>query len=233
MEINELHFWEVTPREAIALQTKLASEVVCEGGPADVRLVAACDVAFIDRPILRRPDLARAAVVVLSYPELEVVEQHIVQGPARFPYIPGLLSFREIPALSLAFERVRSSPDLVIADGHGYAHPRRFGLASHLGLMLGVPTIGCAKSRLCGEEITPAPERGAIGELFDKGELIGAVLRTRTGVKPVYVSAGHRISLQQATEWTLRLAPRYRLPEPIRIADRLSKGYPYPALPPA
>jgi len=222
----------MAPREAMALQTRLAPQVVLEGDPGDVRCVAAADVAFLDRPLRqaqgrayrRQPALARAAVAVLSYPELAVVEQHVVEAPVSFPYVPGLLSFREIPALAHAFAMVRTTPDLLLVDGQGYAHPRRFGIACHLGVLLDIPAIGCAKSRLCGKEATPGPARGATAELIDEGEVIGLVLRTRDGVKPVYVSVGHRIGLESAGGWVLRLCRGHRLPEPIRLADRLSKG---------
>lgn len=222
----------MAPREAMALQTRLAPQVVLEGDPGDVRLVAAADVAFLDRPhrqaqgraYRQQPALARVAVAVLSYPELAVVEQHVVEAPVSFPYVPGLLSFREIPALAQAFAMVRTTPDLLLVDGQGYAHPRRFGIACHLGVLLDIPAIGCAKSRLCGQEATPGPARGATAELIDDGELIGLVLRTRDGVKPVYVSVGHRIGLESAAAWVLRLCRGHRLPEPIRLADQLSKG---------
>lgn len=225
MRVQQLHPWDLSPREAAELQTKLAPQLITDGEPSDIRLVAASDVAFVDRPYRRRPTLARAAVVLLSYPELELVEQHVIECPTEFPYVPGLLSFREIPALSLAFEQLERRPDLLFVDGQGRAHPRRFGIASHLGLLLDVPTIGVAKSRLIGEHAEPSPERGASAPLTHEGETIGAVLRTRDGVKPLYVSIGHRISLAAAVNWTLRLCTRYRLPEPIRLADRLSKGH--------
>jgi deoxyribonuclease V len=160
----------------------------------------------------------------MRYPELEIVEQHVVEGDVTFPYVPGLLSFREIPLLSRALERIEAAPDLLLIDGQGYAHPRRLGIASHVGLLAGVPTIGCAKSRLCGEHEEPGPARGSTAELRDGGEVIGTVLRTRDGVKPLYVSVGHVISLESAVEWVLRLAARVRLPEPIRVADALSKA---------
>jgi deoxyribonuclease V len=165
----------------------------------------------------------------MSYPELALVEHHVIETPVSFPYVPGLLSFREIPALAAAFERLSSTPDLLLVDGQGVAHPRRFGLASHLGLLASIPTIGCAKSRLCGEAADPAPERGSVSDLVDGGERVGVVVRTKDRVKPLYISVGHLISLECAAEWVLRLAPTHRLPEPIRLADRLSKGLPIAA----
>ncbi len=224
MLLRSLHPWDLTPSEAIVLQTRLASRVVCEGDPGDVRYVAAADVAFLDRPYRRQPTLARAGVALLSYPELEPIEQHVVEAPVAFPYVPGLLSFREIPILSRAFAKLEREPDLLLVDGQGYAHPRRFGIACHVGLLADIPTIGVAKSRLCGEHAVPALEAGATAELLDRGEVIGLVVRTREGVSPLYVSIGHRIELRQAADWVLRLCRGYRLPEPIRLADKLSKG---------
>lgn len=223
MHMRKLHPWNLSPAAAIALQDKLAPEVIADGDPADVRIVAASDVAFIDRPAGKRPTLARGAVALFSYPDLEPMDTYVVEAPTLFPYVPGLLSFREIPVLALAFQQIERRPDLLLVDGHGLAHPRRFGIASHLGLLLDVPTIGVAKSRLVGEHDEPPPQRGASTPLSHEGETIGAVLRTRDNVRPVYVSTGHRISLESAIAWTLRLSTRYRLPEPIRLADRLSK----------
>lgn len=225
MKLRELHRWDLTPAEAIALQSELASQIVREGDPDDVRLVAAADIAFVERTRGWRAGTARAAAVLMTYPELTVVEHHVVETPVGFPYVPGLLSFREVPALALVFERLAATPDLLLVDGQGIAHPRRFGIAAHVGLLAGVPTIGCAKSRLCGEAGDPAPERGSTAELIDGGEVIGRVVRTKDGVKPLYVSVGHLIGLREAVEWVLRLAPTHRLPEPIRLADRLSKGH--------
>ena len=189
-----------------------------------MHFVGAADVAFVDRPVHGRPSLARAAVVVISYPDLEVVEQSVVEVPTEFPYVPGLLSFREVPPLVRAFEALHRIPDLLLVDGHGYAHPRRLGIACHLGLLLGLPTIGVAKSRLCGGHSEPGGVRGETTRLIDKDEIIGRVVRTRDSVRPIFVSVGHRIGLGDATNWVLRLCRGYRLPEPIRVADRLSKG---------
>lgn len=191
---------------------------------SDVRYVAAADVAFVDRPVRARPKVARAAVVVLSYPSLNVIEERVVEAVTEFPYVPGLLSFREAPVLSLAFEKLEHEPDLLLVDGHGRAHPRRFGIACHLGLSLDVPTIGVGKTRLCGQHSEPPPEKGATTMLVHRDEVIGRVVRSRDGVKPLYVSVGHRIGLAEASEWTLRLCQGFRLPEPIRVADRISKG---------
>jgi deoxyribonuclease V len=230
VRLAHLHSWDLPPAEAIALQRRLAARIDCSGEPTDVRLVAAADVAYVDRPRGRwgaaRAGIARAAAAVMSYPALELVEQRVIECPVSFPYVPGLLSFREIPALSLALEELSTRPDVLLVDGQGYAHPRRFGIACHLGLLAGLPTIGVAKSRLCGEHGPLPTEAGARVPLTDAGEVIGLVLRTRTDVAPLYVSSGHLISLESAAHWTLRLCRGHRLPEPARLADRLSKGHP-------
>jgi deoxyribonuclease V len=207
------HAWDVTVAEARAIQEELRGRVEERDRLGEVRTVAGADVSY-DRgsPVLY------AAVVVLDVDSLEVVEAASVRERARFPYVPGYLSFREIPPLLRAFQRLRTTPDLLLADGQGRAHPRRFGLACHLGVALDLPTIGCAKSRLVGTHREPGPRRGARTRLVDGGERIGLVLRTRAGVKPVYVSVGHRVSLETARAWVLRLAPRWRLPEPVRAA---------------
>jgi deoxyribonuclease V len=226
VRLLDLHPWDLSPADAAASQKRLAPRVVCD--PADVRLVAAADVAYVDPPRGRwgaaRAGVARAAAVLLSYPGLDVVEQAVTECSVAFPYVPGLLSFREAPALSLALERLSGRPDLLLVDGQGYAHPRRFGIACHIGILAGIPTIGVAKSRLCGEHGPLPPEAGARVPLVDKDEVIGLALRTRAGVAPLYVSSGHLISLESAAAWTLRLCRGYRLPEPARLADRLSKG---------
>jgi deoxyribonuclease V len=221
VKLKDLHPWDVSPAEARAIQSRLRGQVVAEGGPNadDVHLVAGVDIS-----VGNETTPGRAAVVVLSYPGLEPVEQSVVEGRVRFPYVPGLLSFREIPLVAPAFERLQSLPDLVVADGQGVAHPRRFGLASHLGLLLGLPTIGCAKSRLIGRYEEPADEIGARSPLLDHGELIGEVLRTRRGVKPLFISAGHLIGLSLATDWILRLTRGLRQPEPTRLAHKAAAG---------
>jgi deoxyribonuclease V len=178
-----------------------------------LRLVAGADASW-DRgsPVLF------AAVVVLALPGLEAVESVGVRARARFPYVPGYLSFRELPAVLAAFARLRSTPDLIVYGGHGRAHPRRFGIASHLGVVLDLPTLGCAKSPLVGSFREPGARRGSHAPLLDAGERIGSALRTREGAKPVFVSVGHRITLADARRLALRLSPRFRLPEPIRAA---------------
>lgn len=218
MDARPLHRWDLDYRQAMALQAELAPQVVREGDPAGVRLVAGADLAF-DRAGAR----AIAAVVVLSYPELEPVESVALTVEQSFPYIPGLLSFRETPALLAAFERLAQRPDLLMADGHGYAHPRRFGLACHLGLLLDLPVIGVAKSRFIGQHGEVGPDPGDRADLVDGGEVIGGVLRTRAGSRPLHVSVGHRVSLQAAEAWVLRCCRGHRLPEPTRLADRLAR----------
>ena len=223
MELRDLHPWDVSPREAIAIQRRLAAQVVREGEPRDVRRVAGADIA-IDRERGR----GIGAVVVLSYPELDVVEVAVEEAPLTFPYIPGLLSFREAPVLAAAFARIAGPIDLLLVDGQGLAHPRRFGLACHLGLLLDLPAIGCAKSRLVGEHDTPGEAVGSRADLIDHGkdssELIGSVLRTRAGVKPLFISLGHRIGLAEAEAWVLRCGGGYRLPQPTRLADQAAGG---------
>src|SRR3970040_96552 len=190
------HSWNLTPGAAIALQRRLRSKVVRLGRPRQVRIVAGVDVGFE-----RGRGVARAAVAVLSFPQLDLVDYAVARRPAPFPYVPGLLSFREMPALLAALGRLRVKPDLILCDGQGLAHPRRFGIACHLGVICGVPTIGVAKSRLIGGRGAPMQRRGAWVPLRDKGEIIGAVLRTRPGTQPIYVSIGHRVSLSVAVRY--------------------------------
>lgn len=184
--------------------------------PGEIRFVAGLDAAF-------SKDERRcfAAVVLWDIAERRIVEQHTATRKLTFPYVPGLLSFREVPALLLALRKLKRRPDLLMCDGQGLAHPRRFGLACHLGVICDLPSLGCAKSRLIGTHADPARPRGSRTDLFDKGEVIGTVLCTQTGIKPVYVSIGHKIDLQTAEEIVLACAIRHRLPEPTRLADRL------------
>ncbi len=211
------HEWAVSPTEAKALQRRLRERVRVEPLKGPVHRVAGVDVSV-------QGEMSRAAVVLLSFPDLNPLEAATAERPVPFPYIPGLLAFREGPAVLDALARLEGRPDVLIFDAQGLAHPRRMGLATHLGVLLDLPSIGCAKSRLCGEHEDPPPERGAWAPLFDGEEVIGAVLRTRTGVHPVYVSVGHRVNLESAIEWVLRCCTRYRLPEPTRWAHRVAGG---------
>ena len=217
MKYRALHSWNVTPEEARQLQNKLRSQVIQTDRFGTINTVAGVDIGL-------KKDIALASVVVLSFPELQVVDSVVTESPVRFPYIPGLLSFREIPPLLTAFAELQTEPDLVIVDGQGIAHPRRFGLASHLGLILDKPTIGCAKSRLWGRYEEPDSEQGAYTCLTDKGEIIGAAVRTRANVRVVYVSIGHRISLDSARMWVLACCQGYRLPETTRYAHNAASG---------
>lgn len=188
-----------------------------EVGP--VRLVAGTDISAPGRD-----GLARGSVIVLSFPGLELVEERTVMGEVAFPYIPGLLSFREAPLVLSACGGLQNTPDLFIVDGQGVAHPRRLGLASHLGLLLDKPTIGCAKSRLCGKHDSVGWAKGSRADLVDDGEVVGVALRTRDGVSPVYVSVGHKVSLDTAIDWVLCCCRGVRLPEPTRLAHRAASG---------
>lgn len=213
------HSWDLTPSEAIALQKELASKVVFKPLRRIPGVAAGCDVAFGTRR-----ELAFAAVAVYRSKDLELVDRAATAVPLSFPYVPGLLSFREAPALLEAIERLTVRPRCLLVDGHGYAHPRRFGIACHLGVLLGLPTVGVAKSILVGTCETPPPERGSWTPLMDRDEVIGAALRVRTGVKPVYVSVGHLVDLESAIAVVLRYSSgQYRIPEPVRAADQLSR----------
>jgi deoxyribonuclease V len=213
------HPWEVSPTEARAIQERLRRAVITRDELGPVRHVAGVDVGFEEHGAL-----ARAAVAVLTFPELILVESAVVRRAVAFPYVPGLLSFREAPAALEALAQIRTPMDLLLCDGQGLAHPRRFGLACHLGLLADLPAIGVAKSRLVGDFEPVGEERGRWQPLWHRGEMVGAVLRTRDGVRPLFVSVGHRISLETAIAYTLRCAPRYRLPETTRQADRLAAG---------
>jgi deoxyribonuclease V len=224
MKALHLHSWYVTPAEARDIQLQLRARMEREDRLGNIDHVAGADIAFDlhGRGAWRSGDgRAIAGVVVYRFPEMVEVERASSIEPFKFPYVPGLLSFREIPALLAAFESLRVSPDLIFCDGQGYAHPRRFGLACHLGLLLDVPSIGIAKSVLVGEYKKPARRAGSTAPLLDPktGEQIGAVVRTATGVKPVYVSQGHRVSLARAVEFTLAVSDGFRIPRPTRDAD--------------
>jgi deoxyribonuclease V len=212
-----LHHWDLTPKQAVAVQRELAHRIcISEPAPNPVRLVAGCDAAFTDGK-----KSCIAGVVVWDFRKKQIVEQQTVVHPVSFPYVPGLLTFREAPALLAAIVQLRESPDVFLFDGQGFAHPRRMGLACHVGLFIDRPSIGCAKSRLTGIHQTPKLTKGGRKPLMDGTERIGTVLRTRDNVQPIFVSAGHKINLAEAERIVLQCATRYRLPEPTRLADRL------------
>jgi deoxyribonuclease V len=218
MRKDPLHEWNIKQDEAIALQRELAKRIVRED-----RLDEVSHIAGVDMAINEINGMARAAVVLLSYPALDVEERHVYEEPVRMPYIPGLLSFRELPCILGAFELLKQQPELVMVDGQGIAHPRRLGIASHLGLWLDLPSIGCAKSILTGHHKPLSEEAGSWVPLESDREVIGAVLRTRAHVKPMIISLGHRISLETSLRYVLACGRGYRLPEPTRLADKLSK----------
>jgi deoxyribonuclease V len=218
MQIPRSHNWNLTAEEAIALQQSLRDQIITTDRLGEVQRVAGVDVAFEDGG-----SITRAAVVALSFPELQVLEQTIARRPTMFPYIPGLLSFREVPAVLDALENLKTTPDLLLCDGMGTAHPRRFGIACHIGWLTDLPAIGVGKSRLVGKHSEVPEQKAAWVPLQDKDEVIGAVLRTRVGTQPLYISPGHRISLETAIAYVMGCVTRYRLPETTRHADKLSK----------
>jgi deoxyribonuclease V len=213
VKVRSLHSWDLSPADAAHLQTALRGRV--RERPLDwarIRRVAGCDCAI-------RGDEIFAVVVVLDAATREVIQSAGARQPLRFPYVPGLLSFREVPALVAAFAKIRR-PDAILCDGQGRAHPRRFGLACHLGVLLDLPSVGVAKSRLIGDAVEPGRRRGASTAIRHEGEIVGRLLRTRDGVRPLYVSIGHRVTLEDATALVLKMGGGYRLPEPTREADR-------------
>jgi len=210
------HAWPDNYKEAVALQGELRLRLVTEDKAGKLRLVAGADVSYS-----KKSEWIYAAVVLMSYPGLEVVEEAWAVGRATYPYIPGTLTFREGPMTLEAFARLKRRPDIILFDGQGIAHPREFGLACHMGLLLGIPSIGCAKSVLVGEYEDPDSKRGAASPLIYKGREVGRALRTRDGVKPVYVSVGHMVDLELACRVVLDCGAGYRLPEPTRRAHLL------------
>ncbi len=224
MRIKPLHAWDVSPREAIEIQLRLREQLRFTPLAVErVRWVAGADVSFD-----KGSDTIFAAVVVLELPHLAVIEEAAVTTVTRFPYIPGLLSFREAPAVLKAFEKVTRWPDALLLDGQGLAHPRRMGLACHLGLLLDLPAIGCAKSLLVGTYEEPAPEAGSFSPLLDRGEVVGVALRTKDHTSPIFVSPGHKIDLESAIRLVLRCVAGHRQPEPTRqahlLVNRLRRG---------
>lgn len=220
MKISSLHDWNVTIDEAVVLQKTLANRVITQGNIKDVSRIAGFDIS------VDKASKAVAAGVVLSYPQMKLIEQVILKGEINFPYVPGLLSFREIPLLQKVCGKLENEPDLVIVDGQGVAHPRFFGLASHLGLLLDKPTIGCAKTPLFGKYSMPDYGAGAFSWIKNPhgDTIIGAVVRTKAGTKPLFVSTGHKIELSSAVYWVIQCCQGYRLPEPTRLAHLASRA---------
>jgi len=213
MKITDLHPWDVTPAEAFRIQDALRQKLVLRPPKKPIRLLAAGDVSYDPKS-----EKTFAGVLLFRYPEIELLEKASAQGKAIFPYIPTLLTFREAPLLLKAFSLLSAKPDLFLLDGQGNAHPRSMGIAAHIGVILNFPTIGCAKSRLIGTFDEPGMEKGSVSLLFNRGERIGTVVRTRTGVKPVFVSPGNRMDLETSVQIVLSLCRAYRLPEPQRQA---------------
>lgn len=219
MKAKPHHAWNVTPAEARAIQEKLRSEVSAKNAPSlkNIEHVAGIDISI-------RNDRAIAAIVVLDFETLQIVDFATHEADIPFPYVPGLLSFRECPSILAAAEKLRIEPDLIMVDGQGIAHPRRLGIATHLGLLFDKPTIGCAKTRLTGKHEEPALEAGSCVDLWDRDELIGAVLRTKKKCRPLYISIGHKIDLPMAIKLVLVCGRGYRLPEPTRMAHQVAGG---------
>jgi len=221
MKIKPLHSWRISPRQAVQLQSRFAGKVSLAPRRRPPKIVAGADIGFA-----RDSSAAFAGVVLLAFPSLRVIGEFVHEGEIEFPYVPGLLSFREAPILLQLFGKIDPAPDLIFFDGHGLAHPRRLGLASHLGLFLNRSTIGCAKSKLVGVYNEPKDSKGAFTGLLDgHNRVLGAVLRSRRGCKPIFVSVGHKVGLSQAIEWTLQCTTRYRIPEPTRLAHNLVTAY--------
>lgn len=217
MRMRKLHPWELTPREALTLQQELRHKIVLEDRLNPLRHIAAADISYS-----RHSGCSYGGVAVFTYPGLKLVEEQTAYGDTGFPYVPGLLSFREGPVALEAFRKVKQAPDLILFDGQGLAHPRGFGLASHLGLILNRPSIGCAKSLLYGRCREPGKSRGAHSPIMDEeGRVIGVVLRTRDRVSPIFVSQGHKVSLDTAVEIVLSCCTGYRIPHPLRYAHEL------------
>lgn len=218
MKIKPLHDWNLTAQQAIELQKQLAYEVInYDDFIKPIKTVAGIDLGYDPNS-----NISRAVVVVLKFPELELIESQEAKMPVQFEYIPGLLSFRETPVAIKALEKLENAPDLILCDGQGLAHPRGFGIACHIGLIADVPTIGAAKSVLVGKFENLGEKRGSVAPMIYRKQIVGAAVRTRDGVQPMYVSAGHRISLETAIKYVLACAPKYRLPETTRLADKMA-----------
>ena len=226
MKIKKHHSWDLTYQQAVALQKSLAAKIICKDMFGTVKKIAGVDVKYI-----KDTNRFICAIIIFSYPTLEIIEIKYSESIPGFPYIPGLLSFREGPVIEKCFKKIRNVPDIIFFDGHGLCHQRRLGLASHLGLLLDLPSIGCAKKKLCGsyDEYLLGSERGDYSDITDKDvagrdEVIGAALRTRVGVKPVFISTGHKISLASAIQYTISVS-RFKIPEPTRLAHNCLESY--------
>lgn len=217
MQIRQLHGWAITPREAVTIQKRIREFVQIKKIPSPIKYVAGIDVSYS-----KYSALVWAGVAVFSYPDLKKVEEKGSNGECEFPYIPGMLSFREIPVVLTAIDQLQMEPDIILCDGQGIAHPRGLGLASHLGLVLDKPTIGCAKSRLVGDFSAVGPKKGDHTHLWYKDHPVGAVLRTRQHVKPLFISPGNAVTLEEALKIVLTCCAGYRLPEPIRQAHLMA-----------
>ncbi|MGB3533807.1 MAG: deoxyribonuclease V [Microcoleaceae cyanobacterium] len=211
--------WPKTIEEAKIIQQQLCSKIITTDQLNSVQFVAGVDVGFSYNDII-----SQAAVVVLSFPDLKLQEYAISECKTTFPYVPGFLSFREVPVILDALNKLTITPDLILCDGQGFAHPKRFGLACHLGVLTNISTIGVAKSRYIGNHEELPIQKGSWKPLIDRGETIGAVVRSRTNVKPIYVSIGHKISLETAIHYVLHCLTQYRLPETTRLADRIASN---------
>ncbi|MEW5807733.1 MAG: deoxyribonuclease V [Acidobacteriota bacterium] len=219
MLVRMLHPWKVSPQQARAIQNSLSKKVIQNWDNRHVRTIAGADVSFPDS------DTVLAAVVIVTYPNMKVIETRLRSGKCEFPYIPGLLAFREVPALISVLEELKSEPDILMCDAQGIAHPRGMGLATHIGILTDKPSIGCAKSCLYGKYDEPGDRKGDFSYLTNNsGERIGAVLRTRDGVQPVFVSVGHRIDLNKSIDIVLACSLKFRIPEPLRLAHKLAAG---------
>ncbi len=220
MKILKLHKWNINVKEALDIQRTYSKYVIQKKLDKKIKIVAGCDVAF-----KKDSNIACAGIILLSFPKLDVIFEKIIFSEVKFPYIPGFLSFRETPVLLKLFKSVPYEIDLIFVDGNGIAHPRKFGIASHLGVILDLPTIGCGKTYLLGEYNEPENQAGSYSMLFYKDEIVGAVVRTKNNVKPIFVSVGHKVCLDDAINYTLKFCKGYRIPEPIRKAHILVNSY--------
>ncbi len=218
MKYKRHHNWVVTPKEALEIQNRLQKELSLKVAFKKNEKIGGVDVSYA-----KRTNTLKAVIAILNYPSFEIIEVFEKMGRNNFPYIPGLLTFREGPIILEAFDKLKEVPDVLLFDGQGIAHPRRMGIAAHLGILLDLPTIGCAKSLLCGKYEEPMKEKGAQSFLWDREEIVGVALRTRANVKPLFVSPGHKMDIQTSVEIVLASSPHFRIPLPLRYAHALSR----------